>query len=181
MGNVAGSSRLRRRDPVGQPSSGSHLWKMFLPCHDRSPLSSPTWQRGWRVQTANGGVKADAPHRNVGLVYGSKPMRSESLSSWRPTVPSSTPTISCAWLDSLASDQPFSSEQSSLAQPSPSAWPSAHVELQPFWPVPMHSWFDVSVRLLLPDSPWVDGPGVQVENLVQQELQLPVRYGSLLV
>gem|GEM_PF-1648514 len=22
---------------------------MLLPCHDRSPLSSPTWQREWRV------------------------------------------------------------------------------------------------------------------------------------
>ena len=23
---------------------------MDLPCHDRSPLSSPTWRRGWRVR-----------------------------------------------------------------------------------------------------------------------------------
>ena len=69
-----------------------------------------------------------------------------------------------------------------MRQPDPFALPTGYVVQSLFWPVQMHSWFDAYVRLLpLSPSPWADGPGVQVENLIPPELQLPVRYGSLLV
>src|ERR1017187_6738959 len=97
-----------------------------------------------------------------------------------PTAPSSSLTISCAWLHSSACERHVSLGQPwpSSAQTCPSILPSAASLLPRCACVQPDSGDDASDRSLFwPGSPWVDDLDVQAGTRVPPGLQLHSRYG----
>lgn len=98
--------------------------------------------------------------------------------SWPPTLPSSSPTASSAWQDSLAYDHPVSLRHLwfSPGHSDPFALPTVLSARQLSWLLPMHSWCDACVWLLARAGlPWVDDHAEVPSGLTPQELQLLVR------